>query len=87
MIPYTRKLDESCKVGVAQHLTTHRLAAYTALINRDLFCAGIDVDDPRRKAIPETTRKMRWHGKCFVQNDVRQQPITRRCCKPQNSYF
>lgn len=47
MVPYACELDEFCKVGVAQHLTTHRLATYTALIDRHFFCAGIDGDDPR----------------------------------------
>ena len=71
MIPYTRELDEFCKVGVAQHLATHRLAAHAALIDRDFFCVGIDVDDPRREAIAETSRKKGRHGIFIVQNDVR----------------
>ena len=71
MIPYTRELDEFCKVGVAQHLATHRLAAHATLIDGDLFCVGIDVDDPRREAIAETSRKKRWHRIFIVQNDVR----------------
>jgi hypothetical protein len=71
MISYTRELDEFCKVGVAQHLTTHGLAAYTVLIDSDFFCAGIYVDDPGCKAILETGCKVGWYGICFVQNDVR----------------
>jgi hypothetical protein len=66
MIPYTRELDEFCKVGMALHLTTHRLAAHAALVDGDFFCAGIDVDDPRREAIPETSCEMGWHGICFI---------------------
>ena len=71
MISYTRKLDEICKVGVAQYLATHRLAAYTVLIDSDFFCVGIYVDDPGCEAILETGRKMGWYGIRFVQNDVR----------------
>jgi hypothetical protein len=71
MISYTRELDKICKVGVAQHLTTHRLATYTVLIDSDFFCAGIYVDDPGCEAVLETGCKVGWYGICFVQNDVR----------------
>lgn len=71
MISYTRELDKICEVGVAQHLTTHRIAAYTVRIDSDFFCAGIYVDDPGCEAILETVCKVGWYGICFVQNDVR----------------
>ena len=62
MISYTRELDELCKVGVPQHLTTHRLAAYTTLVNGDFFGARIYVDDSGREAVAEARRKVWWYG-------------------------
>jgi hypothetical protein len=70
MISYTRELDKFCKVGVSQHLATHRLAAYTDPIDGDFFGACIYVDDPGCEAILETGCKLGWYGICFVQNDV-----------------
>ena len=70
MISYTRELDKFCKVGVAQHLTTHRLATYAVLIDSYFFGVGIYVDDPGCEAILETGCKVGWYGICFVQNDV-----------------
>lgn len=70
MISYTRKFDKFCKVGVAQHLTTHRVAAYTVLIDSDFFCVGIYCDNPRCEAILETRCKVGWYGICIVQNNV-----------------
>lgn len=71
MISYAPELDEFCKVGVTQHLTTHRLASYTVLIDRDSFSAGIHIYDPRCEAILEASCKMGWYGICFIQNNVR----------------
>ena len=71
MIPYTCELDELCKVGMAQHLATHRLAAYATLVNGDFFGAGIYVDGPGREAIPKACREMWRYGIRFVQDDVR----------------
>jgi hypothetical protein len=71
MIPYTRELDKFCKVGMAQHLATHRLSAHGALVDGDFIGAGIDVDDTGREAISEARCEMWWYRIRFVQNNVR----------------
>ena len=70
MIPYSREPDVLGKVGMAQHLPTHRFATYTTLIDRDFLGAGIHFDHPGREAIPEACCEMGWYRICVVQNDV-----------------
>lgn len=71
MIPYTGELDILGKVGMAQHLPTHRFASYTTFIDRDLLGARVYFDHPGREAVPEACCEVWWYRIIVVQNDVR----------------